>query len=260
MRSSAWLTHDGSDGGMPEVRLHDDAVLLHDVSAAAWIADTLLPWTRGLARVGAVVPATFPRYARIFHPATSASGDPVSWREAAAWAGRVHHPEMQWEAIANPHGSPDALRPWSRKPAEGRLPDAVRAALAETLAEWTGTPERCYACVWEGWGGLSEHFPRAQKVRLPQRGYFLIEAPLSAIGDGVLEGLGALHAGPALWWPADRSWCVATEIDYRWTYVGAAPNCIDAVLDDVRIEAIETSPTHRGDWASDEINGPIAPW
>ena len=47
---------------------------------------------------------------------------------------------------------------------------------------------------------------------------------------------------PNLWWPADRSWCVATEIDLAWTYVGGPAGLIEAVLGDERIEALPAGP------------------
>jgi hypothetical protein len=50
---------------------------------------------------------------------------------------------------------------------------------------------------------------------------------------------------------------VATEIDYRWTYVGGGVGCIEEILDDSRIEALMTSPAHGGDTGSDVINVPI---
>lgn len=34
---------------------------------------------------------------------------------------------------------------------------------------------------------------------------------------------------PSLWWPDDRTWCVATEIDFRWTYVGGSQVCINEI-------------------------------
>ena len=46
---------------------------------------------------------------------------------------------------------------------------------------------------------------------------------------------------PNLWWSADRAWCVATEIDYRWSYVGGSQECIGEILADDLIEAIPTS-------------------
>jgi hypothetical protein len=45
-----------------------------------------------------------------------------------------------------------------------------------------------------------------------------------------------------LWWPADRAWCVASEIDLAWTYVGGPAGLIERILGDERIEAIPAEP------------------
>jgi hypothetical protein len=47
---------------------------------------------------------------------------------------------------------------------------------------------------------------------------------------------------------------VASEIDYRWTYVGGRSDCIEEILYDSRIEALMTSPSHGGGMSSDEVN------
>ena len=41
-----------------------------------------------------------------------------------------------------------------------------------------------------------------------------------------------------MWWPADRAWFVATEIDSFSTYVGGSQAAIDAVLASPNLEAI----------------------
>ncbi len=55
-----------------------------------------------------------------------------------------------------------------------------------------------------------------------------------------------------LWWPSDRTWCVASEIDLQWTYVGGSAELIDRVLLDDRMETLSAAP---GDLAALEIDG-----
>jgi hypothetical protein len=57
-----------------------------------------------------------------------------------------------------------------------------------------------------------------------------------------------------LWWPADRAWCVASEIDFNTTYVGGSAPCIADVLADPRIEAMATSAGAPIDATSDRVN------
>ncbi len=35
---------------------------------------------------------------------------------------------------------------------------------------------------------------------------------------------------PNLWWPEDRAWFVATEIDLAWTYVGGREALIEQLV------------------------------
>jgi hypothetical protein len=42
---------------------------------------------------------------------------------------------------------------------------------------------------------------------------------------------------PSLLWPADRSWCVGTEIDFESTLVGGSSDLIGAVLTAAGLDA-----------------------
>jgi hypothetical protein len=60
-----------------------------------------------------------------------------------------------------------------------------------------------------------------------------------------------------LWWPADRAWCVASEIDLPWTYIGGSRGLIDAILTDDCIEALPAEPADRvsrvEDWVAEWV-------
>jgi hypothetical protein len=77
-------------------------------------------------------------------------------------------------------------------------------------------------------------------VRLPNRNYLLYAGPVAAVtavaplsGDGQTANL---------WWPADRAWCVASEIDLAWTYLAGPAGLISALLADSRLEALPARP------------------
>ncbi|HMD92238.1 MAG TPA: hypothetical protein VKG80_06300 [Trebonia sp.] len=79
------------------------------------------------------------------------------------------------------------------------------------------------------------------RVRLPNREYLLYRGPAEAVvATARLPGTWGQCAN--LWWPADRAWCVASEIDLEWTYVGGPRGLIDAILADDRIEALPAAP------------------
>jgi hypothetical protein len=63
---------------------------------------------------------------------------------------------------------------------------------------------------------------------------------------------------PNLWWPADRAWCVAAEIDLPWTYVGGPAGLIERILGDEHIEALPAEPgdslTHVEEWVTSWVD------
>jgi hypothetical protein len=87
------------------------------------------------------------------------------------------------------------------------------------------------------------------RVHLPNREYFLSEGPITvALAWTTLEG-----QTPNLWWPDDRAWCVASEIDLPWTYLGGSEAVVAEVLGRTEtIEALRSAP-------DDEVNR-VEPW
>lgn len=73
-------------------------------------------------------------------------------------------------------------------------------------------------------------------------------------GLGVQSGLGDL--GPQLLWPTDRSWVVASEIDWDSTIVAGPRSLVDAVLADERFEAFEVREDDDLTYEGDAINPP----
>jgi hypothetical protein len=83
------------------------------------------------------------------------------------------------------------------------------------------------------------------------RSYFVFRGSIDSAA--ALEFNGRSQA-PNLWWPDDRAWCVATEIDGYSTYVGGSARCVDAILSDQRLEALPSSTDLRFDLWSDRVN------
>jgi len=124
----------------------------------------------------------------------------------------------------------------------------TRKGLAEVLARHTSTPDRCWFGLWEGYGYLhaggfawltedakpprrprrfrirlpERKGPKTIRLRLPNRDYMLFIGSV-AEGDGWDDG-------PNLWWPEDRRWCVASEIDLDYTLIGGAQDLCDELV------------------------------
>jgi len=59
---------------------------------------------------------------------------------------------------------------------------------------------------------------------------------------------------PNLLWPVDRSWCVATEIDFDSTLVGGSAELIAAVLANPDLEAFPVRPDDSLQADADTVN------
>ena len=57
-----------------------------------------------------------------------------------------------------------------------------------------------------------------------------------------------------LWWPADRAWFVATDIDLMTTYVGGSAACIAAALAAEGLETAQVPSDQKVTWDADTIN------
>ncbi len=244
------------------MRQHDSAwshpcgmTLLTDLSEARWVEQSLQ--AAPFAHVGALVPAGFARFVRLLHPARDAQGNPVRWAAVAAWSGHRLYPRASFEVISVPRpGYGSGSPPWTEPPRRGSLERADAVALAEVLAAFTTTPDRCFFAVWEGYGHLSgglaaltssgrgEPVPPPPEVRAAprleevERRYLLYVGPLAQVTSfftGIWSG------APNLWWPADRQWFVATDIDLDSTYIGGSDALVAALAGDRRFEVVPAS-------------------
>ena len=253
-----------------------------DVSPAAWLRDALGP---GFRDVCSFVPGGLPGYARILHPAGGhepPGGEPRRWADIARENGRVPHATMQFHNIVRPRGEPSADP--GDMPATGVLPLAERELLVDLLAAETSTPDACWFCMWDGWGGLDDQGVSA-RVQLPGRAYLLYHGPVSAAlsvpplaydraGVGTFTPRGSRpppiaraaqgraladlwYGGPAVWWPEDRGWVVATEIDFAWTYVGASERAIERLLAHPGLEVWPAQPSDPFSAHSDAVNAAL---
>lgn len=76
------------------------------------------------------------------------------------------------------------------------------------------------------------------RVQLPNRQYLLHTGPIHAAMAFVNDKRQTAN----LWWPQHHGWCVASEIDLPWTYLGGPESLIETVLADTRLEAMPARP------------------
>ncbi|MGQ0680726.1 MAG: hypothetical protein ACT4OM_13920 [Actinomycetota bacterium] len=161
------------------------------------------------------------------HPArirSESTDRSISWSAVAKEAGLEINAGNLWEDIDRKV----AIGPIT-PPDEGHLAPEQAGAMTEILRKHT-TSGFCWFAIWTGYGsfGPVRRWPAAAILSLPYRDYVLLKGPIEA----------AVHSfepepfsqSPNIWWPEDRAWCVATEIDLQWTYVGGSADCIEEVV------------------------------
>ncbi|MEU7905373.1 hypothetical protein [Actinoplanes sp. NPDC049118] len=227
----------------PEVMETADLKLARDddVAAASWIKPRLIGTFGAVTRH---VPEGYAAYVRVCHPVEDAAGQQVTWSTVAAATGRQAHPTMQWHALV---GSADHFNMagslWSgNNPDRGELAPPTLATLCENLAQHTSTPGSCYFCLWDGYGWLPDTAPA--QLHHGDRDYILLAGPLHAalqLGDHPRSDW-FIPQSPNLFWPADRAWCVATEIDFDSTLIGGTAELARQLLNDPALDAWPVDP------------------
>jgi len=231
-------------------------------------------------RVECVVPRGYPAYARILHRAGRPSSGSVRWAEVAAATGRVLHPLAQFASLAGRWEYEDRVGlGWpGENPDEGTLDVEQLRGLCRILARHTTTAEHCWLAVWEGWGNLPSAWPHSYpRIRQPHRAYFLFQRPLVDVVDfsiaidslheesspspaaadapAVPPGARPVHLqSPSQWWPADRAWAVATEIDFDSTLVAGSEGLIQEIVNHDELEAFRVESTDDLTTAGDTVN------
>jgi hypothetical protein len=202
-----------------------------------WLRTSL---TAFAGNVACTLPGDFPAYVRVYHP-FARGDDPASrmekWEALATRAGRDLIDPASAADFAY-HGLPDA------QARVGTLPRSVIATLVEHLRPATTTPLKCYFAVWEGFADSAVPPTLTPMLELPNRAYHVFAGPIEAALSSFSAGP-FLHRSANLWWPQDHAWCVATEIDFAWTYVGGSRECVDPILADSRLDVVETSAAAR---------------
>jgi hypothetical protein len=115
-------------------------------------------------------------------------------------------------------------------------------------------PDVCWFAVWEGFGfeELNRYYHAFPRIQVPYRAYFLFQGSLETVMTFVWGG--HVWQSPNIWWPDDRAWCVATEIDLDSTYIGGSQACIDQIVADPEFEAFRTTIDARVDIGGDTMN------
>jgi hypothetical protein len=189
----------------------DQLTVARDTAPTDWIA----PTCRGAAgTVGAFVPNVYPSIVRVDAP-PSIPGDWWStYRRlfgivAGVGARYTSRPDRAWFAVWEGHGFDTASTHVAWRDAavddDRRARDAERVRLREE-------DRRRNAAIRLGLSAV----PR---FALPSRTCYLMGGPVSAV-VGLCDPSSLHWRNPDLFWPDDRRWFVATDVDFWSLYVG----------------------------------------
>lgn len=271
-----------------------DLTITDGAKAGGWIRPRLVG---EFGTVSLQVPKGFDAYARIFHPAADPEGHPVSWAEVAKARGTTPHREMQWRAIlgfADAEGRGGSRSPddpngakWAGSdPPTGAMDIETLDALCEILAVRTADPTDCFfgLCTIQGWEDSFSADELQPLLALPDgRDHIILAGPLSAVNQIAYDWSKSTsiemtsisgkaekplltpdqsedlrREAPNLTWPADKSWFVASEVDFDSTLVGGTDELIEAIVESSNLEAWRVEPSNSLAINADKINPPRA--
>ena len=186
---------------------------------------------------------------------------PVRWAQVAAECGQMMHPWATFYDVANG-------REWTAnenggikyEPDEGSLPSAECEVLAWLIREFTETPELYYFGFWDGYGQADfipamRQQPRFRLHTIGPRDYYLFRGRL----DPALAGKHFAYQSPTIWWPADRAWCISTDIDGMDTWVGGSAELISRITSHPALEALPVNIDDRVGSGGEALNPPPPP-
>ncbi len=150
---------------------------------------------------------------------------------------------------------------------------AVVAAIGE---RHTSTPGRAWFAIWEGHGfdnvstriawpnaplddaerrardlerqrrgeedrrrnaAIRDELDRTPRFHRPERAYYLLIAPVDAVTELRYPDAGDWR-NPDLFWPDDRRWFVATDVDFWSLYIGGSSGFVDEIAERVPTRAV----------------------
>lgn len=214
----------------------------YSAAPALWLRQKLSISDNNL---GSLVPTGFEAYARIYHPAIKKVGGAntfVSWAKVADSMGTRVHRLMQWPNIAKADYY-DRREPldqdiWTEFPDEGNLVPELAYLLSEILRIHTTTPQLCWFGIWGGYNCINQDPVTTQAPGFGFSGQvcYLFQAPVQAASNSFCADE-SFPQSANLWWPDDKKWFVATEIDLMSTYVGGSREVINAISESLALES-----------------------
>ena len=101
-------------------------------------------------------------------------------------------------------------------------------AIASVGAAHTSTPGRAWYAIWEGHGYDTEGLDSIPLIDRPHRRHYFLTGPVAAINGLQYPGWDGWR-NPDLFWPDDRRWFVATDVDFWSLFIGGSSAFVSEV-------------------------------
>jgi len=169
-----------------------------------------------------------------------------TWRAIAESNGKVAHPNMEWHQIASRKVDDEELIGYGPE-----LDFEELALIVETLRPFTPPSEPCVFLVWEGYGVEELQSNKAPRIDIGHP-HLIFEGTLDSALGFVWNGW---EQPPNMWWPQNRAWCVASEIDLDTAVIGGSRELIEAFLEHPQLECLPVSADDPIHGHADFVNG-----
>lgn len=174
---------------------------------------------------------------------------PADWitRSRDDWKSLALFGPAEFEAYARVRFVPDPDHRHQSYPREKLAPvyaGAEHAIVARTciaLAAETRSSDDCYFAIWAGYLDVEALLPGGPRMHIPNRDYHLYAGALPDIQEWekvrTPRTSALLENPPAFVWPADHTWCLASDTDPHWAGIGADMATIRALAtrDDIDV-------------------------
>lgn len=159
-------------------------------------------------------------------------GPRIRWQEIASYLGVPFEPQICHEWFRARMQEPRCWPRFFYGPDEGNLDHEELSEIVSILRRFTG-PQKCF-------------------VRFAEIPLIGTDKPLLFAGefDGVVEcgKENNYKFSPEYIWPLDRSWCLCSDYDFEFSFVGGPQELVSAILNSYKLEALQIAGDTRIDY------------
>ena len=222
--------------------------IAHDVSVGDWIRESLDPWvafSKNPVTIGIVIPKGFASYVLVRHTGPGDHSGELGNESLGTLIEILSNFTITseacflalWEGYGWMHqGSIATLKPL-RHPKLYRFFRSI--SFRSSARRFRGRIRtQVQSLNHLESHTLPEGIMKSERFKLPNREYLLMRGPLSEAKKIGWRFSESFHSqSPNLLWPSDRSWILATEIDFNVTLIGGSKSLVAAILNSASLTA-----------------------